>query len=159
MIPIQGIWGVPNLRDIPVYSRLKTGSRRLTHQNAVLAWFGFLWNRHGYKWWISQESSNLIVKSAAAGARIGSSLLTSPSICRTRFDCDIPIVQQLGLWLSAEKKSYCKVTSLCLCPEYGTELHRGMQSCSTHPVHWICQHQRRSMGREPRILPSLGFIC
>ena len=36
-------------------------------------------------------------KQAAAGARIGSSLLTSPSICRTRFDCDIPIVQQLGL--------------------------------------------------------------
>lgn len=70
MIPIKGIWGVPNLRDIPVYSRLKTGFRRLAHRNAVLAWFRFLWNRHGYKWWNSQESSNLIVKSLACACSL-----------------------------------------------------------------------------------------
>lgn len=70
MIPIKGIWGVPNLRDIPVYSRLKTGFRRLPHRNAVLAWSGFLWNRHGYKWWNSQESGNLVVKSLACACSL-----------------------------------------------------------------------------------------
>ena len=68
---------------------------------AIHALQQFLVHSHQYIWDKNQRNVcaklRLLYKQAAAGARIGSSLLTSPSTCRTRFDCDIPIVQQLGL--------------------------------------------------------------